>query len=379
MFTSERISPARFWRLIGGVGLMAALLVGGCDWFDAPVEANLPPETWMVSCPAEGETAVGEDVVLRWNGRDSDGSADPNVEGSVAHYEWTLDDTLSGQTTQTSLTIEDVTEGVHSFTVAAVDDDGDIDASPAECIFSATQGGFLVDRVVLAEMLTTKICSNCPTAEQALDELLVDYGGDELCVITYHFMNEQYSDPVATDESVERIQWYYNNHEGPDPDGSEDDVGHYATVYPLVIFDGGRFVVGAATVNAAKANYLTEIEYRQAAMSPISLTLEGDISGGRGSVAVTVDVHNSLGAGPNVLRIVVIEDGIVVGSDHFDFVARDILDEAPLAIAARGESVVVEREFTVDPGWNTENMDVIAFVQDDSTLEIIQAGRLLVE
>jgi hypothetical protein len=114
-------------------------------------------------------------------------------------------------------------------------------------------------------------------------------------------------------------------------------------------------------------------------MSPVSLSLEGDISGGRGSVAVTVDVHESLGAGPNVLRIVVIENGIIVGSDHFDFVARGILDEEPLAVSAAGESVVVEREFTVDLGWNTENMDVIAFVQDNSTLEVIQAGRLSVE
>jgi hypothetical protein len=358
---------------------MVVLLVGGCDWFDPPVEVNLPPETWMVSCPAEGETAVGESVVLRWGGLDPDGSADPSVEGSVDYYEWTWDDTLSGQTTQTTRTIEDVTEGVHTFTVAAVDIDGAIDATPAECTFAAAQGGFLVDRVVLAEMLTTKFCSNCPTAEQALDELIAEYGADEFCVITYHFMDEQYWDPVATDEQVERIEWYYDNHEGPDPESNEDDVGFYRTVYPLVIFDGGRFVVGATTVSATKANYLTEIEHRRAAMSPVSLSLEGDISGGRGSVAVTVDVHESLGAGPNVLRIVVIENGIIVGSDHFDFVARGILDEEPLAVSAAGESVVVEREFTVDLGWNTENMDVIAFVQDNSTLEVIQAGRLSVE
>ena len=364
---------------MGAVGAAAALLAGGCDWFDGPLEVNLLPETWMVSCPAEGETAVGEDVVLGWGGYDPDGSADPSVQGSVAGYEWTLDDTLSGETTETTMTIEDVTEGVHTFTVAAVDVDGAIDATPAGCTFSVTQGGFLVDRVVLAEMLTTKICSNCPTAEQALDALIGEYGADEFCVIAYHFENEQYWDPVATEEQVERIQWYYNNHEGPDPDSNEDDVGHYATVYPLVIFDGGRFVVGATTVNATKANYRTEIEHRRAVMSPVSLSLDGDISGGRGSVAVTVDVHDALGSGPNVLRIVVIEDGIVAGSDHFDFVARDILNEEPLAVSAAGESVVVLRDFTVDAEWNVENMDVIAFVQDDSTLEIIQAGRLLTE
>ncbi|MFH1689931.1 MAG: hypothetical protein ABIE42_06800 [Candidatus Eisenbacteria bacterium] len=379
MPTSERISPARFWRGIGVTALVAMVLVGGCDWFDAPVEANWLPHTSMVSCPADGETAVGEDVVLRWSGVDLDGSADVSVEGSVAYYEWTLDDTLSGQTTETSMTVKDVTGGVHTFTVAAVDVDGEADATPAGCTFSVTQGGFLVARVVLAEMLTTKLCPNCPTAEQALDQLIGDYGADEFCVITYHFMNEQYSDPVATDESVERIQWYYSNHEGPNPDSNEDDVGNYETVYPLVIFDGGRFVVGATTVNAAKANYWTEIEHRRAVMSPISLSLEGDISGGGGSVSVTVRVHDSLGAGPNVLRIVVIEDGIVMGSDHFDFVARDILDREVLAVSAAGESVVVVREFIVDPGWNIENMDVIAFVQDDSTLEIVQAGRLLIE
>ena len=378
MLISERISPVRFWRVTLAAGVMVALLIGGCDWFDSPVEANLPPETWMLSCPQDGEMAVGEDALLGWGGLDPDGSADPSVQNSVAYYEWTFDDTL-GQTNGTTMTIDDVAEGTHTFTVAAVDVDGAVDETPAVCTFTAAQGGFLVDRVVLAEMLTTKYCSNCPTAEQALDQLIEEYGADEFCVVTYHFENEQYWDPVATEEQVERIEWYYSNHEGPDPESEEDDVGHYETVYPLVIFDGGRFVVGANTVNQTKANYRTEIDYRRSTMSPLSLSLTGNISGGRGSVTVTVNVHDSLGIDPHVLRIVVIESGIVVGSDHFDFVARDILDEETLAVSGAGESVDVVRGFTVDAGWNTENMDVIAFVQDDSTGEILQSGRLVIE
>jgi hypothetical protein len=372
----ERFSPARLWRVVGILAAACALAAGGCDWFDSPVEVNQPPDTWIVTCPAGGVVTAGEDVPLGWEGTDPDGSAVPGVAGSVDHFEWALDDTLLGETTATSITLEAVEAGEHTFTVAAVDVKGDADPTPAVCGFSATEGGSLVPRVVLAEMLTTQYCSNCPKAEQALDELIDDYGADEFTVITYHYEDEQYIDPVATDESVARIEWYYANHQGPDPDSNEDDVGHYATVYPLVIFDGGRFVVGASTVESAKTNYQVEIENRRAVMSPVSIDLSGDITGGGGDVTATVNVHDSLLGGPYVLRIVVIENGIVIGSNHFDFVARAFLDEENLTVSQAGDSTQVERAFTVDPGWNIDNMDVIAFVQDDSSTEVIQSARL---
>jgi hypothetical protein len=339
--------------------VLLALMASGCDWFDKAVDTNLPPDTWMISCPSSEGTSVGEDVVFQW------GASDP--DGSVSRYAWTYDDTLSGDTTDAEKAVESVTEGMHTFTVAAIDAEGEADPTPAECIFTVAQGGHLVDRVVLAEMMTTKICANCPTAEQALDELVQEYGPAELCVIAYHYDDGTlYHDAVATDASTARIDWYFSNNQGFPGE----------IQFPVVVFDGGRCVVGANTVSGSKADYGTEIDLRRAVGSPVSLSLQGQIGGSSGSVSATVTVEDALPPGNYVVRMAVIESGLIVGADHFDFVPRLLLEEEPLSVGGVGEDVVVNRQFTVDPSWNPVNMDVIAFVQNDETLEVIQAGRL---
>ena len=356
------LGTARFWCEATIVMLAAFMFAGGCDWFKSPSEINILPETSITLCPA-GEILAGDDVTITWTGDDAD--------GSVASFEWTLDDTLAGETSDVSKTIEDVTEGTHTFTVAAVDDDGGVDATPATCTFTASASGGLVDRVVLAELLTTKFCSNCWKAELALNRMLTLYGRDELTVVSYDYDDDDNipPDPVATDESNARCDWYYEN----------TDIGDHYAVFPLTVFDGGRFLVGAPDTTAAKTDYAFEIDLRRTVGSPLSMELSGDIAGGRGDVTVVVRVHDALTGGPHVLRTVVVEDGIIDGTHHFDFVARDILDEEVLTVSAVGDSAAVDHSFTVEGGWDIDELDVVAFVQDDSTGEILQSGRLLTE
>ncbi len=354
---------ARVWSEMGFVAFAALFIAGGCDWFNGPTEANVPPETTIVSCPGAGDVTAGDDVTVEWSGSDPD--------GSVTAYRWILDDGAPEQTTSTSVVLDDVAEGEHTFTVAAVDDDGDVDPSPAVCTFTAGPAGALVGRVVLCELLTTKFCANCWKAELALDRMLGQYGRDELTVVAYHYDDDVNipPDPVATDESNARCDWYYEH----------SDVGEHYALFPLTIFDGGRFVVGADDTTATKSAYSFEIDLRRAVGSPVSVSLAGDISGGRGDVTVTVRVRDALSGGPHVLRAVVVEDGIVDGSHRFDFVARDLLEDEELAVSVVGDSAVVHRTFAVDPGWNVGKLDVIAFVQNDSTTEILQSGRLMTE
>jgi hypothetical protein len=144
-----------------------------------------------------------------------------------------------------------------------------------------------------------------------------------------------------------------------------------------VFFDGLRYVQTAPTVPWATTAYRAEIDLRRASGSPLSVELSGDV--GAGNVTVKVKVRDQLSGGSKVLRTVVIEDDVLFAGDRFDFVARDILEDEPLTVAATGDSAVVTRTFAVGPSWNVANLDVVAFVQDDSTKEILQAGRLKVE
>jgi len=337
--------------LLLGLSLSWVALVGapGCDWFNAPVEANIPPDTEMDICPSHENITIGDDVTFAWSGSD--------VDGAVAVYEWTFGDE-SGETTSESLTIEDVVEGSHTFTVSAVDDGGDRDATPAECKIVVTRA----TRVVLVELFTTKFCTFCPEAETALMELLDEYGSSELCVVGYHYWREGYSppDPLATEETTERIEWYTGGTPG----------------FPRATFDGLRYVSGAPSVTEAKANYRAEIDLRRAQPSPVTLSLAGGVRATRGDVTARVRVREPLGAGPNVLRVVVFENDVFSDGETYEFVTRDILDDQELDVSAVGDSAVVTTSFTLDPAWDGENIDVIAFIQDDSSKEVLQSARL---
>ncbi len=322
------------------------------------MEANLAPSTEITACPS-GVT-VGDDVTFEWSGTD--------IDGTVVEYSWSFDDTTTGSTEETSLVVYDVAEGDHRFEVAAIDNDGDADTTPAVCEFTASAGGGLVPRVVLAELITTQPCANCPNAEEALNLMLDEYGADSLCIVSYHDLQAP-SDPVATPETVARIDWYTGTTELPE------------NSWPIVVFDGEheRAVSGAVTVGWAVSNYEIEIDHRKSIGSPLAVGVTGDMSGGGGSVTVRVFVHDPLQAGAYVLRTVVIENDVSLGGPYHDYgyVARDLLDDEPLTLGAVGDSAVVQMDFTVDPGWDLEKLDVIAFVQNDDTKEVLQAGRLM--
>jgi len=353
--TSRRAAVGLVPRMAVLLALLSLGSHGGCDWFDGPLEANLTPSTRMVSCP--GEVAAGDDVTLEWEGTD--------VDGSVVEYRWSFDDSTG--TGGTAVTLEDVAEGEHVFEVSAVDDDGDEDPSPAVCEFTASDPGGLVGRVVLAEFLTTLPCGNCPNAEAALDMVVDEYGADSLVVIAYH--DHQGPDPIWTEEIVDRILWY--------TEASGDDGATYGQ-YPAVIFDGDldRTVTGAATVEGAASDYRLEIDNRKTYGSPVTVSIEGSLSAGRGDVTVRVIVRDPLTAGTYVLRTVVTEDDILAFSHDFGFSARDILDDEPLTVAVVGDSAVVQRSFAVDASWEVDNLDVVAFVQNDDTKEVLQAAHL---
>jgi len=350
----EHTTVSRVWCEVAIVALAAFAIAGGCDWFNDPSQVNLPPDTTITACPSSWLVPPGDDVTVEWEGSDPD--------GQVVEYEWTFDDTLGGTTTETSMLIEAVEEGTHTFTVASVDNDGEVDASPAECTFTASLGDY-VERVVLCELLTTKICPNCWVADYALVRSLHEFGRENLSVVSYHYSPPP--DPLNTEEVSDRCDWYYTFFD-------------IATVFPVTIFEGLTADDGAADTTSTIVAYRMQIEARQAIGSPVSIELDGEIDGGRGSVTATVRVHHQLTGGPHTLRMMVVEDGIDDGTHIVNFVVRDILEEEPLAVGAPGDFISVTRDFVID-GWNPQNLDVVAFVQDDTSAEILQSGRLLTE
>jgi hypothetical protein len=135
-------------------------------------------------------------------------------------------------------------------------------------------------------------------------------------------------------------------------------------------------------VEQTVAEYGFEISQRLAVGSPVRLTATGEIGASQGSMEVGVKVTGVLSAHPLVLRAVVVEDDVRYNgyfAKIFNAVARDILEDEPLSVAAIGDSVKVERAFSVGEGWAVDNLDVIAFIQDMETQEVLQSVRLRAE
>ena len=103
------------------------------------------------------------------------------------------------------------------------------------------------------------------------------------------------------------------------------------------------------------------------------MELTGDLSS-RGTLTAKVRVEDALPAGTYTLRTLVLEDGVNFAHHLYPFVVRDILNDEPFALAAVGDSTEVAYNVTLDPGWNIANLDAVAFVQNDDTLEVIQAA-----
>lgn len=358
---TKRLARAVGWlaRVFALAGVLAVSTGGGCDWFNGPERANNPPEAKMESCPGNAaETIIeGNDVTIEWSGED--------VEGPIAEYRWWryLDgEAVAADTTdQTSHTVEAVARGEHLFEVWAVDGDGALSDDPAVCdftVFASAEPGTLVGRVVLAEFVTGLSCPNCPDAMEGLEDLIDEYGADSLAVVAYH---TQYH-PLTTEEVLETVEAYFGT---TLPSGLPAVFIDHAYDEPLL---------GATSPESAADRYRERIEERRALGSPLTIRATGGISAGE--VTVTVRVENAVAGGSNVLRIMLVEDNVWVFNERNMFVVRDILEDEALTVAAVGDSAVIERNFAIDPGWDTGNMDVIAFVQDGSTLEVLQAFRL---
>ncbi len=338
--------------------VFAFAVLAGCDWFEEPQQFNYPPETNILSCPSE-DLAPGDSLTIRWEGSDKD--------GEVAGYEWALDRGGWAETEAESIILRDLTPGEHMISVRAIDDKGDNDPTPAECIFDVAAGGTYVERCVLVELFTTTWCRNCPNSEEALNELEKQIGKSNLCIVAYHDTPER--DGLATSETAERIDWYWDSTGFP---GDRD-------VWPTVIIDGLHVVQGAQSVEVAKSEYEFEINSRLTELSRLSLALTGSLASQGGSVKVKLRLQHEFIFNELKLHLLIIEDSVSYHgwfSDSFDFVVRDILDALPLDLTAVGDSLVFEQTVIFDESWDFPNLDVIAFVQDTSTKEVIQAARL---
>jgi thiol-disulfide isomerase/thioredoxin len=229
-----------------------------------------------------------------------------------------------------------------------------------------------VKRNVLCEMFTNVGCPPCRAADSTLDTLSEEWDGDSLVIIRYHVWWPGY-DPMYNNNPTE-IQVrnnYYNNN------------------YTPHLFINGT-TDGDANVPIWRV--LISMQFNNPAI--LSLDLQGvvDSTHMKGKVTCTmtmVDDTFEMNADPK-LRYALIQNNIYyVGSNGWPHHHQTFLDMFPSTAGVSvgrpglGESVVDTEVFVIDPFvspqhpvWSWDDLELVAFVQNDNDRYVYQAAKV---
>lgn len=190
---------------------------------------------------------------------------------------------------------------------------------------------------------------------------LVD-GGYNVAVIENHN-----GDPYANDTSNARNSYYG------------------ISGYPTGVFDGVLSHVGGSSSSSIIGSYLPLYNLRNAIKTPLNLHIYGEETRENYDITIRVEKLAPLPYENVVAHLAITESDIVYswqGQDHFNFVNRMMypdwngtaidLVNAPLGFSD------VELSIFKDPSWVATSCELVAFIQNLDTKEILQGQKIMI-
>jgi len=213
--------------------------------------------------------------------------------------------------------------------------------------------------MVLLEIGTGTWCVFCPGAAMAADDFIAN--GQSVAVMEHH-SGDDYEN-VASGARVD----YYG-----------------ITGFPTGVFDGVISYVGGNATSSIYTSYLPIYEERKEIKTAFSCDIFGGNTGGTDyEVMATVDV-----LGPAMNANVVLHIGLTESEipetwfvlDHINFVTRLMLpDHNGTAVdIINNTHIEINETFTLDPTWDVAHCELVYFLQDTDTKEILQGGKVMV-
>ena len=220
------------------------------------------------------------------------------------------------------------------------------------CISSLLMGQPVPREMVILEIGTGTWCTYCPGAAMGADDLVE--GGAHIAVCENHngdgFAN-QYSNARNT---------YYN-----------------ISGYPTAKFDGVLTYVGGSHSNSMAPQYLPLYNQRIAIPSNLDMNMEITNSGLDYTAVITMEKTGTLPASGLKLRFCVTVSNIQFnwqGQTHLNFVNALMVPDATGTTVdfAGGNIQEVTLNFSIQADWPVEDIEFLAFVQNDNGKEIQQ-------
>ncbi len=166
------------------------------------------------------------------------------------------------------------------------------------------------------------------------------------------------------------ITWYTGGSFGI-PEGSSRFSWYGFSGTPSAMFDGTESVVGGASSGSMIGTYRPIVNSHLAVDSPITIMAGYATLGNEVSISATIQSTATIPSGNYTINFVVVENGAHGALN----LAREVLTSEPLTLSGPGESQAVSRSFTLNSGWNEENVRIVVFVQDQtSPHDVLQAA-----
>jgi len=228
------------------------------------------------------------------------------------------------------------------------------------------QGQSASHKVALLELYTSEGCSSCPPADRWLSNLAEgQFDSQQVVPLALHVDYWNYlgwKDPYSSKQYSKR-----QRHQG--------DVNSLRTVYTPQFVLNGEDLRGWYKRNGTDGP-IKQVN-AEVAKAKIGLTL-GNGDGSNLQVDAQVELADGQNADGYGLYLAVFENGLVsdiprgenIGKTlHHDYVVRDMIGPYKLA----GKTSSLSEKFTIEPGWNSKNLGVAAFVQNAQTGDVLQA------
>ncbi|MBK6898455.1 MAG: hypothetical protein IPH09_04055 [bacterium] len=227
-------------------------------------------------------------------------------------------------------------------------------------------------KVVLFETASGVNCVGCPAMNTVLNNLETSggYGHDRVVGI-------KYSVPIGG----------YDPHYAANPADNMDRLSYYqgSTAWdwacPTLFFEGDLVVEPHGYPGYGEMVGLLDAALAEDPGFAVVVEV-ADFHAASLEVTVTVTAAREVSVPQAALHLALVENPVVYasppgsyGETVFHWVMREFttLTPAPLPLAA-GESRVYQATVPAAPGWVAANLAAIAFVQGQTTLEILQAG-----
>ncbi|HPF35313.1 MAG TPA: FlgD immunoglobulin-like domain containing protein [Candidatus Krumholzibacteria bacterium] len=223
-------------------------------------------------------------------------------------------------------------------------------------------GAAVAPRTVLLESFTNISCDGCADANDVTAQYMADHGANEVINLQYHVNWPHPADPyylVAPTDALGRAMTYF------------------VASTPALKTDGG------GTVTASYPQLDAAVQARRALTSPLRLDVTRTLNGLDLDAQVTVTAVGAVTAAQPVLRVALAEELDVQavppgsnGETDFHWIMRAMLPDhagTPLSLS-EGGSVTLPFSTVLDAAWADTDLQVIAWVQDDATREVLQAA-----